>query len=65
MHSYHPFKPGKSIPFVVKNGSLTDLNTLISPGSDFTLTASHAINDSGQILCNATKCQRLPSTLSY
>jgi probable HAF family extracellular repeat protein len=54
VQSYHPFKPGKHVPFVVKNGTLTDLNTLVSPGSGFTITGAYGINDSGQILCNAT-----------
>ena len=32
---------------------LVDLNTLIPPGTGFTLTDAVGINDSGQILCDA------------
>ena len=51
--SYHPPIPGKHVPFVVRNGALVDLNTLISSNSGFILTDAVAINDSGQILCDA------------
>jgi hypothetical protein len=37
----------------VRNNSLVDLNRLISGNSEFTLTDSIAINNAGQILCNA------------
>lgn len=50
---YHPPKPGKHVPFISTAKGLVDLNTLISPGSGFTLTDAVAINDSGQILCDA------------
>jgi hypothetical protein len=33
---------------------LVNLNTLIPSGSGFTLTDAVGINDSGQILCDAT-----------
>ncbi|HWX20703.1 MAG TPA: hypothetical protein VN578_12460 [Candidatus Binatia bacterium] len=52
--SYHPFKPGKHVGFIVRNGSPVDLNTLIPANSGFTVTDAIAINDSGEILCNAT-----------
>jgi probable HAF family extracellular repeat protein len=52
--SYHPPIPGKHVPLIVRNGVLVDLNTLISSNSGFILTDAVAINDSGQILCNAT-----------
>jgi probable HAF family extracellular repeat protein len=51
--SYHPFVPGKHVPLIVRNGGLVNLNTLISSNSGFTLTDAIAINDAGQILCNA------------
>jgi probable HAF family extracellular repeat protein len=51
--SYHPFKPGKHVGFVC-NGSPVDLNTLIPSNSGFIITDAIAINDSGEILCNAT-----------
>jgi len=51
---YHPFKPGKHVPFIYSNGGVVDLNTLIPSGGAFTLTDAVGVNDSGQILCNAT-----------
>jgi probable HAF family extracellular repeat protein len=51
---YKPFRPGKHVPFIVSGGSLVDLNTLIPSGSGFTVADAVAINDSGQILCDAT-----------
>jgi probable HAF family extracellular repeat protein len=51
---YHPPKPGKHVPFISTTGGLVDLNTLIPLGSGFTLTDAVGINDSGQIVCNAT-----------
>jgi probable HAF family extracellular repeat protein len=50
---YHPPKPGKHVPFISTTKGLMDLNTMISPGTGFTLTDAVAINDSGQILCDA------------
>jgi probable HAF family extracellular repeat protein len=52
--SYHPPKPGKHVPFISTASGLVNLNTLIPSGSGFTLTDAVAINDSGQILCDAT-----------
>ena len=52
--SYHSPKPGKHVPFVMSGGALVNLNTLIPTGSGFTLTDAIAINDAGQILCDAT-----------
>jgi probable HAF family extracellular repeat protein len=52
--SYHPFKPGKHVGFIVRNGSPVDLNTLVAPNSGFTITDATAINDSGDVLCDAT-----------
>lgn len=52
--TYKPFKAGKHVPFISTATGLVDLNTLISSGSDFTLTDAVGINESGQILCNAT-----------
>jgi probable HAF family extracellular repeat protein len=51
---YHPFKPGKHVPFISTASGLVNLNTLIPAGTGFVLTDSVAINDLGQILCNAT-----------
>jgi probable HAF family extracellular repeat protein len=52
--SYHPPKPGKHVPFIATASGLVNLNTLILSGSGFTLTDAVGINDSGQILCDAT-----------
>jgi probable HAF family extracellular repeat protein len=54
VRSYHPFRPGKHVGFIVSGGSLIDLNTLVSSNSGFTITDAVGINDSGQILCDAT-----------
>jgi|HubBroStandDraft_1064217.scaffolds.fasta_scaffold88304_2 probable HAF family extracellular repeat protein len=51
---YHPPKPGKHVPFISTTAGLVNLNTLIAVGTGFTLTDAFAINDSGQILCDAT-----------
>jgi probable HAF family extracellular repeat protein len=56
--SYHPPIPGKHVPFIVRNGALVDLNTLIASSSGFTLTDAVGINGSGQILCNATNSNK-------
>jgi probable HAF family extracellular repeat protein len=50
---YHPPKPGKHVPFVSTGSGLVDLNNLIPSGTGFTLTDAVAINDAGQILCDA------------
>lgn len=52
--SYHPYKPGKHVAIIARNGALVDLNTLVPANSGFTITDGIAINDSGEILCNAT-----------
>jgi probable HAF family extracellular repeat protein len=57
----HPASPGKRalykpsfrVGFVVRNGALVDLNTLIPANSGFLITSAVSINDSGEILCNA------------
>jgi probable HAF family extracellular repeat protein len=51
---YEPPKPGKHVPFVSSADGLINLNTLIPTGTGFTLTDAVAINDFGQILCDAT-----------
>ena len=51
---YEPPKPGKHVAFIYSNGGLVDLNTLIPSGTGFTITDAVGINDSGQIVCNAT-----------
>jgi probable HAF family extracellular repeat protein len=51
---YHPPKPGKHVPFIAITGGLVNLNTLVPTGTGFVLTDAVAINDLGQILCNAT-----------
>ena len=40
---------GASHAFLFSNGVLTDLNTLIAPGSGFTLTGAEGISDTGFI----------------
>jgi probable HAF family extracellular repeat protein len=52
--SYHPFRPGKHVGFVHRNGALVDLNTLVLSNSGFTITDAVGITDSGTIVCNAT-----------
>lgn len=52
--TYKPFKAGKHVPFMSTTSGLVDLNTLISSGTGFTLTDAVDINESGQILCDAT-----------
>jgi probable HAF family extracellular repeat protein len=51
---YHPPKPGKHVPFISMPSGLVNLNTLIPVGTGYTLTDAIAINDAGQILCDAT-----------
>jgi probable HAF family extracellular repeat protein len=51
---YHPPKPGRHVPFISTTEGLVNLNTLIPAGTGFTLTDAVSINDSGQILCDAT-----------
>jgi probable HAF family extracellular repeat protein len=50
---YHPPKPGKHVGFIIGKTGPVDLNTLIPAGSGFVITDAIAINDSGQILCDA------------
>ncbi|HEX5227022.1 MAG TPA: hypothetical protein VFW44_04900 [Bryobacteraceae bacterium] len=47
-------KPAIPIGFVYVNGAFVDLNTMIPANSGFHIAAALAINDSGEILCNAT-----------
>jgi probable HAF family extracellular repeat protein len=54
VQSYHPFRPGKHVGFIHRNGALVDLNTLIPSNSGFTITDAIGINDPGQIVCDAT-----------
>jgi len=51
---YKPFRAGKHVPFISTTSGLVNLNTLIPAGTGLTLTDAMAINDSGQILCDAT-----------
>jgi hypothetical protein len=51
--SYHPYIPGKTVACVNQNGVVVKLNTLIPTNSGFNLSRAIAINDAGQILCNA------------
>jgi probable HAF family extracellular repeat protein len=44
----------QDVGVVSANGTFTNLNTLIAPNSGFTILNAEAINDSGQILCDAT-----------
>ena len=41
------------MPFLAGSNGLVDLNSLIAAGTGFTLTDAVAINNSGQILCDA------------
>jgi hypothetical protein len=43
-----------------QSSALVDLNTLIPSNSGFTITDAIGINDSGQILCNATNSSNVP-----
>jgi probable HAF family extracellular repeat protein len=52
--TYKPFRAGKHVPFISTASGLVDLNTLILPGTGFTLMDAIDINESGQILCDAT-----------
>lgn len=48
-----PYQPIGSVPhhaFLYSNGSMQDLNSLISPSSGWTLQFAEAINDGGQIV---------------
>jgi probable HAF family extracellular repeat protein len=54
MTSYHPPRPGKHVAYVFGSSGPINLNTLIPPNSGYTLTDAIAINDNGQILCDAT-----------
>jgi probable HAF family extracellular repeat protein len=40
--------------FVCTSGVMTDLNTMIKPGSGWTLTSANGINDAGQIIVTGT-----------
>jgi probable HAF family extracellular repeat protein len=51
---YRPFRAGKHVAVISTTSGLVNLNTLIPAGSGFTLTDAVGINDSGQILCDAT-----------
>ena len=51
---YKPFRAGKHVAIMSTAGGLVNLNTLIPSGSGFTLTDAVGINDSGEILCDAT-----------
>jgi probable HAF family extracellular repeat protein len=44
----------QDIGVVLVNGTFTNLNTLIPSGSGFTIIMADEINDSGQILCDAS-----------
>jgi probable HAF family extracellular repeat protein len=47
-------KPSVPIGFIFRGGSFIDLNTLIPANTGFHVTGAVAINNAGQILCNAT-----------
>ena len=53
VQSYHPFIPGKHVALLFGNGGPSDLNNHIPANSGFILTDGIAINDSGEILCDA------------
>jgi probable HAF family extracellular repeat protein len=54
VQSYHPFRPGKHVAYIIGASGPVNLNTLIPANSGYTLTDAIAINDNGQILCNAS-----------
>jgi probable HAF family extracellular repeat protein len=47
------YRPITRVGFVVQNGALTDLDSLITANSGFAITGAVGINKSGAILCNA------------
>jgi probable HAF family extracellular repeat protein len=47
------YRPITHVGFVIKNGALVDLDSLIPVNSGFTITGAVGINDTGKILCNA------------
>jgi probable HAF family extracellular repeat protein len=51
--SYHPSRPGKHVGLIFRSGAAIDLDTLIPLNSGFTITDAIAINDAGEILCDA------------
>ena len=51
------YKPSFRVGFIVRNGALVDLDTLIPTNSGFTITGAVGINDLGEILCSATTSQ--------
>ena len=51
--TYHPFKAPRPVAVVFTISGPVDLNTLIPTNSGFTLTSARAINNSGQIACDA------------
>lgn len=52
--TYHPFRAGKHVAYIASSKGYVNLNTLIPANSGYTLTDSIAINDAGQILCDAS-----------
>ena len=54
IQSYHPFRPGKHVAYITGINGLVNLNTLIPANSGYTITDAIAINDAGQILCDAS-----------
>lgn len=54
VQSYHPFRPGKHVAYIIGPSGPVNLNTLVPANSGYTLTDSIAINDNGQILCDAS-----------
>ena len=48
------YKPSFRVGFVVQNGALVDLNTLVPANSGYAITGAVGINDLGEILCSAT-----------
>ncbi len=47
------YRPITHVGFLVQNGVLTDLDSLIPVNSGFTITGAVGINNTGKILCNA------------
>ena len=62
---YSEINSGSDIrAFLYSNGTMTDLNSLIDPACGWTLLDAYAINDSGQIVGTARKCERANLRLS-
>jgi probable HAF family extracellular repeat protein len=46
---------GPDVTFISRNGVLVDLNTLVDPGTGWTINGAMDINDAGQIIANSCR----------